>query len=422
MGLIPFSLAFVNAFGVNGKPNGPDLVLLFTNNTDGYLQSCGCTARQVGGIAKRATVLNRLKSEQAQNGVPTVLLDGGNLSKNLARTSVLLESMHRIGYDSVALSPAEDNLGVPFLRRAAELKIPLIGTPVAGSANFPETTVRPFRFLMAGRWKVGVLHLGDGPVAPEDWKRFAVTVRKQSDVSIVFSMLTVGETVRRLAALPERDRPSVALLCNSASTSDALPDLKGTTILPSPPKGEIGKIEADRVHGTNGKQWRFVLRGERVEDTVADDPVIAGIVSAYFTEEANALRSRSVTLSDDWQDLGHETAVRCGECHARALNQWALSKHSRAIRTLADKKRLIPECLTCHSEVFRRKGAFISSANTEEGVTCATCHGDGIVHTASRSKASILRNPGEADCRRCHDPANDPHFNYAIYREKIRHW
>lgn len=99
------------------------------------------------------------------------------------------------------------------------------------------------------------------------------------------------------------------------------------------------------------------------------------------------------------------------------------SKHHQAVRTLQEKDRLVSECLRCHSEAFRRTQRFSPAQPLAfDGVHCAACHGDGALHAALRTRDSIARRVEEKTCRACHDPENDPTFDYEACLEKIRHW
>ena len=58
------------------------LVLAFTGDTHGYLENCRCKANQAGGVARRATVLSRLRATRA----PVVLIDAGGVFPEPGRT------------------------------------------------------------------------------------------------------------------------------------------------------------------------------------------------------------------------------------------------------------------------------------------------------------------------------------------------
>jgi predicted CxxxxCH...CXXCH cytochrome family protein len=92
------------------------------------------------------------------------------------------------------------------------------------------------------------------------------------------------------------------------------------------------------------------------------------------------------------------------------------------VETLAAKQRLVPECLPCHSEQYRRTGKFVVGWGQADGVQCSTCHGEGMVHSLLERKDQIVRDPGEKLCLTCHEAERDSQFQYVTYQWKIKHW
>jgi len=57
-----------------------------------------------------------------------------------------------------------------------------------------------------------------------------------------------------------------------------------------------------------------------------------------------------------------------------------------------------------------------------DGVTCATCHGDGLVHSMTSRTEYIQRDLGEALCVSCHNEERQPSgFEYEKSWAKIAH-
>ena len=83
----------------------------------------------VGGVARRATTINQEKKKNPY----TLVLDAGDslvgdqdpALKTQGKSSV--EAMNRLGYDAMALGPADLALGLETLRaRMAEAKFPML--------------------------------------------------------------------------------------------------------------------------------------------------------------------------------------------------------------------------------------------------------------------------------------------------------
>jgi len=54
-------------------------------------------------------------------------------------------------------------------------------------------------------------------------------------------------------------------------------------------------------------------------------------------------------------------------------------------------------------------------------VQCATCHGDGLLHSLVEDKTRILRAVPEDVCRDCHTPERSPGFAYGPYLAQVIH-
>jgi len=106
----------------------------------------------------------------------------------------------------------------------------------------------------------------------------------------------------------------------------------------------------------------------------------------------------------------------CLPCHSKQHQGWSGTAHARAYQTLSLKNQgSDPTCLPCHTAGFglvKNPNAFF------ENVQCEACHGPGEGHPELRRSFSPVT---EDLCRKCHNSANSPNFNYPVYLEKIRH-
>jgi len=165
------------------------------------------------------------------------------------------------------------------------------------------------------------------------------------------------------------------------------------------------------------------------------EPTVEGIVGEYYAAQAQRLLDASVgsvvgqagpvkpPVTDPESVVGraYVPAEKCATCHRPQYEQWLTQKHAHAVETLAAKQRLVPECLPCHSEQYRRTGRFVPGLEKADGVQCSTCHGEGVVHSLLERKDRIEREPGEKLCVNCHDAERDPTFSYAAAFTKVQH-
>jgi hypothetical protein len=132
-------------------------------------------------------------------------------------------------------------------------------------------------------------------------------------------------------------------------------------------------------------------------------------------------------------------ANRCQTCHVQEFAQWQTHKHSHAMKTLVDRKmEYNPDCLRCHTVSFGQPGGFTDLRVTPylSNVQCESCHGAGVKHVAEERKIAALpadkRESAKRTahmnmtfdakfCMQCHNPENDPDFNFAEDIKHVRH-
>ncbi|MFN2432747.1 MAG: hypothetical protein ABR599_08030 [Gemmatimonadota bacterium] len=146
----------------------PDVVLVYGSSSHGYLEPCGCGVKgeEMGGLARRATLVDSLRGQSA----PVLLVEvgdfvggGGEPGHEIAEVS--LEAMQAMSYDVMALGDAELALGERFLDHAARS-----GIPVA-HANWSHPALgaqaEGLMIEKSGR-KIGVVGILDPEALPQD--------------------------------------------------------------------------------------------------------------------------------------------------------------------------------------------------------------------------------------------------------------
>ena len=128
--------------------NEASLTLIYTSNTMGEVEACGCTeAGDAGGLGRRFYYINTVRKE-AKN---LLILDGGDAlalsffdresekEKARRRAGVVLKIYEKMGYDALNIGDTDLGLGVEYLKTLQKKsKIPFL------SANLKEKkTGRP---------------------------------------------------------------------------------------------------------------------------------------------------------------------------------------------------------------------------------------------------------------------------------------
>ena len=151
----------------------------------------------VGGVARRATTINQ---ERKKNPYTLVLDTGDSLVgdqdpalKTQGKSSV--EAMNRLGYDAMALGPADLALGVAALRaRMAEAKFPMLSANAVVTGT-EELVAKPYAVREIAGHRVAVVGLSGGngtaeigvrdPLAAA--QKIVPEARKEADIVILLS-------------------------------------------------------------------------------------------------------------------------------------------------------------------------------------------------------------------------------------------
>lgn len=76
-------------------------------------------------------------------------------------------------------------------------------------------------------------------------------------------------------------------------------------------------------------------------------------------------------------------AQACGTCHAPQLQAWREGPHVRSMRSLTDRQKRDPVCLSCHTMVPAEDRPDLA------GVQCESCHGPGRTYAPD----NVMRDP-----------------------------
>jgi len=274
-------------------PRGKAITLLYSSNLSGDYEQCGCPVHPLGGIARRATELDR-----ARAGTDAALvLDGGDLFLPRAypggklpdpgeierRGRLLASAFGRMG--TTALVPGERDLaiGLPLLRKLAKQG----GIPLLAANLYGRDGKRLFdadKIVDAAGTKIGLFGVS-APPTPDDAAAFkaagidardpavaareAVAGLRARGAKIVVALVHVGDTNENkqlLAAVPGIDW---AVLGHSGMNLQMPEKAGGARMLEAMIQGKhVGRLDLHVV----GDKLSFTDRGERAEiETILAD-------------------------------------------------------------------------------------------------------------------------------------------------------
>ena len=421
---------------LDGWPE-PRGVLVISGEQHGYIEPCGCTELQSGGLARRADFIRKIE----KRGWPVVGLElGGTVDvealqrrglQTWFKFQTLLAALKDMNYAALGLGPGE--LKIPLDRLLTTNNFSASELPAMVSAN---TVVEGFedygpansRLVEVGDVRIGVVSIiGDSyqkKVFPEGsdvgihFTEAEAAVREslqslqeqQPDLLVLLSHASVAES-RELAT----KFPKFNVVVTAGGPEDPAPEPEhvGETMFLK--VGRKGKhVGALGIYSDSAKQ---PLRFELVnldKDRFDTDPRMRQHMRDYqellereqeqvFADMAAA--SHPKTLETGATYVG---AAKCGECHTKAYEKWLETPHSGGYQSLIDGREgevdpiprvYDPECLACHvtgwdpENKLRYAGGFLTEqlAQSEgkphlfemlKDQQCENCHGPGSRHVA----------------------------------------
>ncbi|HEV3444105.1 MAG TPA: multiheme c-type cytochrome [Gemmataceae bacterium] len=449
----------------------PDVALMLSGEQYGYMQPCGCSEPQKGGLARRYNFLQSL----AKRGWPVVSADVGDIAQESGPQKQIqlkfeysMKALGLMNYSAVGVGKNEANLplgeglAATVLNNKDEPRA-VVTNLVNREKEYPE---------MIEPWAVGPAN-GNAPVVG-----FAGIVGpglanelKKTGLQFAAEEKVLPQAIRQLQAQKAellvllyqgdideakacaRKFPEFRIILHMAKepepSSEAV--MVGTSMLVNP--GHKGRyVGVVGVH-RNADGQPFTLRYQLVElgpdyetpkGKDKDNPI-----HALMQQYAEAVRDRN--LLAEFPSAPHPVQIAfpgsayvgtetCKRCHKSAYNIWKEHPHSHAYDTLVNKadrptqRQFDGECIVCHTTGFGFDTGFRSEKTTPKllNVGCEACHGPASLHvqnTANKAIRAALNpfkaKPGEdakkvedrmfQACFKCHDTDNSVHFELKEY-------
>ena len=442
----------------------PDMALIVSGQLDGYLEPCGCTKGQTGGLIRRYEFIERLR----QQGWPIALIDTGGLINDPAgarggleqsriKFQYILKALALLKYD--ALSASVDDLRVGVKQATTMYRDDLGETTKVVIANVKpsedfETRIRPCAVVTVGYVKLGVTSVIDPAslaklVDPDKEKllpaimppdealpRVLADLESRSDVQV----LMVQGTYELATSLAEANPGFDIVVANSDSVAPRTrrPEILNggkTTLVSVGRRGQhVGVFAFYRDQPTRRPTYHLVALNDLYNGpgaamkTLIQDDYRAALKAARVVETFPKGIGSGPTGA---VYVGAET---CATCHAKTYKKWSTTKHSQAFTSLLRDPKpntaFDAECVTCHTTGFQYVSGWRSEAATPylAGNQCENCHGPGSKHAADPDN-TVFRQPMTAPteeirktlCYKCHDHDNSPDFDFTRYWAQIAH-
>lgn len=286
------------------------LTLIYSGEEQGLLGLHGCGVEQVGGLARRHTVIKSLREEypHALNLHTGNILDSANPNNELI-CQIALEALNGMDYDALCLGPQDLSLPTDTLSAlyANQPDLPVICTNL--SVSSPSTFVPYIIQDIPTQVKVAIINLISQSYQAEITAyNPSITLSKPAEALESLSKEIIGKSDVVIGVFHgEEDEArtlaqkapwlSVLIHAKDASSevgSDSLTVVGNTTIVTNPTKGEaVGILEI----GLDANQQVVSRQNQRVSisERIIPDPDLEMLLTLYddLTEDSGFDRQKS---------------------------------------------------------------------------------------------------------------------------------
>src|SRR5262245_11736559 len=387
----------------------PDFVVVISGQTFGYLQPCGCSEPQYGGLARRWEFINSLK----QKGWHVVPLDLGDIfpkssdtpaQQNLFKYETAMRALHAMGYRAIGIGKQE--LGVPLTTALAQYSAQDNPRPRPVAANlagvdpagmYHALNARPFEIIegKGGVPAIGVVGM-IGKTVQDHFKNDMSLAFADQQVAAALNDLAKQGTKLNILLLQTDHKPgpgaepevekSVSWCMQQAQTRlhlvihshddpeppSQLQDFKETQLVTVGHKGKyVGVLGVWNKGGGFAYKYEMVLMGPEFEPTAVAANPVAKLMEEYTrrVKERNLIaqfprtpHKTQVLLRGRNIDARYVGSEICASCHTDAHKIWGEQKgklaHHKAYETLVEAKdpalrQFDGECMQCHTTGFK---------------------------------------------------------------------
>ncbi len=408
------------------------ITILYTTNLNGALDNCLCADKPYGALEKIKFQVDRFRQEK--NNI--LFMDSGDFFTPFGDTykdSLLVEALHYLNYDIMTPGDQEFNQGSLFFLERIK---PAVSSYVSVNLLIKGVSeLQYYKIFEFEQIKIAVL----GIISPSAFNYYAEDkiknlqvndpleslsnilpdIEKKADFIILLSHLG-HENDRALA----EKYPQLNLIIggHSQNVLQKAERINKAILVQTGSDGYyLGKL--DLIFANDRKSYKFESNLLIMDLELPNDPGIADLAIRYhYAFIRNAIK-KTKYIDIIPMDYLTAPAQQCRQCHQKQYKQWINGPHAKAYQSIQkEKKTKLLKCVSCHVTGFGRPDGFINVNLTKNlsGVNCSECHLTISQHLTNKNNKGVV--PAREDtCTRCHDPENDPDFDFKEARKKIRH-
>ncbi|MFH1191533.1 MAG: hypothetical protein V1670_04990 [Candidatus Omnitrophota bacterium] len=271
-----------------------EVTIIYSGQTHAMLYPCSCPVQQDGGIARRGSLIKKLRKIDPQ----LLLLDCGNFTAggvldeyaqnaqlDMQRSEVNFKAMRLMRYDAVGIGVGEFNFGKDFFLKNARNS-----NPTYLSANLETDKVLPYLIKNTGGVKIGIIGLtglsvnakSEGLKASAPGKVAQIVKSlKDKGVGVVILLSTLGEQ-EDLKLISKIKGIDILFVGENPLKTDSLTKVDTTFVLRPFWQGrKLGKLNLDIK---DGKLLDCKIEELLLADTLADDAQVAAILPRCYSK------------------------------------------------------------------------------------------------------------------------------------------
>ena len=399
-----------------------NVTVIFTCDTQGRLEPCGCFSGQYGGLSRISTFIKKLNNDI------TVRVDAGDSAPgsedyDLIQYKYVLQAFKKMNFDALNCGVREASLDLTELKNLLNTK----NRPEIISANLlsaqGEQVFPPFIRFKRGSKNIAILGVVDENLSGESLGKGLMVDNMETAIGRQLSKIKDDDFKILLAFTDENQLRKLAekffefdLILGGKvrqPSMNMLRENKSTILYTTNQAKNVGFVQGTLADKTfHPEKYDIPLLFEKVPE----DPEILAYTKLYRDEVKKTALEIDSPGKNDEEIIGEVKPLAtfvgsesCAGCHPTAHNTWAASAHAKAFETLKLKESSSdPKCIKCHTVGFGEQSGyqrkFLDTKMVNVG--CESCHGPGSEHIRQRAsglKALFNYRPvGEGDCKSCH--------------------
>lgn len=374
-----------------------------------------------------------------------MIVESGNVVNSPDKLDLVTSIFANLKYDAIGIGQSDLRVGEEYFKNAAEKKLVLVD-----AYNEKRGSALSYVIKNVGGVKVGIISFGAMDEFKQNVDEYALrrarfseykAARDASDVLILLDQGNIATKDWLERNSPRLGAPDIVIggIRNIGMLKE---DMVGKTcIVPTSQQGKhVGVVD---VEIASDRSVNMSVKAIPLDPEIAEDEDIMELIRAN-----NAAISQNVNIIKEQEVYSNPGAVNnapvqapvaqqmpvnntvintyyspnmCKNCHSDIYDDWKQTKHAKAVKTLVDEKKVLGECLICHSEMYRQNRSVVIPSDDIAGVECATCHADVIPHGIERVEADNKTSVNPTICLTCHTNEHSPNYDEKTYFPKVIH-